>query len=98
MPKKEANEIERLTAELKATQENEQRLVDANKPVLADKYRLQARVETLEGAVTRALKRRGCKHPNCQAAMNILAATEQGEGEWIPNGTDCDMNPYDGGG
>lgn len=45
----------------------------ADRKAIANFIRAQsARVEALENATTRALKRRGCKHPNCQAAMKIL--------------------------
>jgi hypothetical protein len=49
--REQADEIERLRIELNATQDNEQRLVDANKPLLTRACAAEKEVERLRDAL-----------------------------------------------
>ena len=53
--------IEELEAELAATQANEQRLVDANSPLLAENYALKAENQRLREVITAAPHSRQCR-------------------------------------
>jgi hypothetical protein len=68
--------VEELEAELSATQENEQRLVDANKPLLARACRAEAEILRLR-AVVDAVKYHKELMP--KGVMKALAALEDSD-------------------
>ena len=72
--------IEELEAELKATQENEYRLAEANKPLLARACKAEAENERLRGDLEVMRLQRDATHvsrcPNCERLRAVYEAVK----------------------